>query len=210
MSENGPIFSPWRAVVQRATERLIVAPYYLLFKGLEVSGRENIPEGIPVVIVSNHRSYWDPPILAVATHKKICYVAKKELFQNRQLALLIELLGSVSIDRQKPSLSSIKQIKKAIKAGWSLGIFIEGTRSKISDSLGPPHTGAAYFAHTNKLPILPVGLIGTDKKNGKCLARVGKLINPGADLEGKTWEIMEALSELTGYKLPASRDLEHV
>jgi len=209
MSENGPIFNPGRAALQLATERFIVRPYYELFKHLKVSGQENIPKNIPVVIVSNHRSYWDPPILCVATRKPICYVAKKELYQHAQLALLIELLGAVSIDRQKPSLSSIKKIKKAIKAGWSLGIFIEGTRSKVPGTLGQPHTGAAYFAHANQLPILPIGLIDTDKKNSKCFARIGKLIQPGADLEAKTWEVMQSLSELTGYKLPASRDLEH-
>ncbi len=207
MRESGPIFDPWRAFVQLNTERFIVRPYYHLFRHLAVSGQENLPKDIPVVVVSNHLSYWDPPILSVATRKPICYVAKKELFDNKKLSLLIELLGAVAIDRHKPSLSSIKKIKKAIKAGWSLGIFIEGTRSKIEGSMGPPHTGAAYFAQANKLPILPVGLVDTNKE-GKCYARVGKLIPPGADLEAKTWEIMQALSELTGYKLPTEKTLD--
>ena len=122
---------------------------------------------------------------------------------------LIELLGAVSIDRQKPSLSSIKKIKGAIKAGWSLGIFIEGTRSRLKGSMGVPHTGAAYFAYANKLPILPVGLIDTNKKEAGCQAVIGELIESGPDLEAKTWEIMRALSKLTGYKMPLEKTMEH-
>ena len=207
MSESGPLYNPWRAFVQLSTERFIVSPYYHLFRGLSVSGQENLPKDIPVVVVCNHLSYFDPPIMSVATRKPICYIAKKELFEHQRLAQLIKLLGAVAIDRHKPSLSSIKTIKKAIKAGWSLGIFIEGTRSKIVGSLGQPHTGAAYFANANKLPILPLGLIDTNKK-GKCYARIGPLIAPGADLEAKTWEIMQALSTLTGYKMPEVRSMD--
>ena len=204
MSKTGPIFNSSRAAIQLATERFIVGPFYRIIRHLSVSGQENIPKDIPVLIVCNHLSLWDPPILNVALKKPVCYIAKKELFENAYLAKLIELLGAVAIDRKKPSLSSIKKIKQAIKAGWSLGVFIEGTRSKIPGSLGPPHTGAAYFAYANDLPILPVGLIDTDKKGSKCYARIGKVIEPGVDLEEKTWEIMQALSELTGYKLPAA------
>ncbi len=210
MSKAGPIFSPSRSAIQLATERFIVRPFYLLFKQLSVTGRENIVKDRPMVIVSNHLSLWDPPILSIATQRPICYIAKKELFENPYLAQLIELLGTVAIDRKKPTLSSIKKIKEAVKAGWSLGIFIEGTRSRVKGSMGPPHTGAAYFAYTNNLPILPLGLIDTNKKKGKCYARIGKVIEPGADLEAKTWEIMGVLSELTGYKLPDSRIVDQV
>jgi 1-acyl-sn-glycerol-3-phosphate acyltransferase len=208
VSKNGPTYNASSAAVQLATERFIVRPFYTFFKKLSVSGRENIPKDRPMLVVSNHLSLWDPPILSVATQKPICYIAKKELFDNAYLAKLIEVLGTVAIDRKKPTLSSIKKIKEAIKAGWSVGIFIEGTRSKIPGSLGQPHTGAAYFAHANKLPILPVGLVDTNKKGEKCYARIGEIIEPGPDLEAKTWEIMQALSGLTGYKLPHTRKVE--
>ena len=205
MSESGPIFNSRRAALQLAVERLLVGPFYYRVKHLSVSGKENTPKDKQVIIVSNHLSYWDPPILCIATRKPTCYIAKKELFTPFYFAALIELLGAVALDRKKPSLSSIKRIKRAIQAGWSLGIFIEGTRSKIAGSMGQPHTGAAYFAYTYNLPILPIGLIDTNKKDGKFQAHIGKPIDPGADLEAKTWEIMQALSQLTGYNLPADK-----
>jgi len=208
VSASGPIFNPRRAALQLAVERFLVGPYYRLLKHISISGQENIPKDTPVVIVSNHLSYWDPPILCIATRKPVCYIAKKELFAHPQFAALINLLGAVALDRKKPSLSSIKKVRQAIQAGWSLGIFIEGTRSKIAGSMGQPHTGAAYFAHTYNLPILPIGLIDTNKKDGKFQAHIGKVIEPGADLEAKTWEIMQALSQLTGSKLPAQTMLD--
>jgi 1-acyl-sn-glycerol-3-phosphate acyltransferase len=203
---HGPIFSPGRAAFQMFLAHYVVGPYYYFFKQLSVSGRENVPQNKPLIIVSNHLSNFDPPIACIASDRNTCFVAKKELFENRYLTWLITLLGAIYIDRQKPSHSTIKKIKKAIQAGWCVSIFIEGTRSKVPGSLGPPHTGAAYFAISNKLPILPIGLIGTEKK-GKCYARIGTIIEPGPDLETTTWEIMRSLSELTGYKLPADHKI---
>lgn len=203
VNKSGPTFNASTARFQLAVERLAVGPFYRLLKQLKVSGTENIPDdNEPLVIVSNHLSLWDPPIMSISTKKPVCYIAKKELFENAYLAKLIEILGTVAIDRAKPSLSSMKKIKEAIKAGWSVGIFIEGTRSKIDGCLGLPQTGAAYFAHAHKLRILPIGLIDTNRKNTPCFARVGKIIEHGPDLEAKTWEIMEVLSQLTGYKMP--------
>ncbi len=202
-SDFSPLFTPSRAKLQAFAANCAVGPYYRWFRHLQVSGHENVPKDIPLVIVSNHLSNFDPPISRVATGRAMCFVAKKELFENQYLAWLITLLGAVYIDREKPSHNSIKKIRQAIKANWCVSIFIEGTRSKVVGSLGSPHTGAAYFAISNKLPILPIGLVDTNTKKGNCYARIGKIIEPGTDIEQTTWDIMRALSELTGYKLPA-------
>ena len=199
--ELTPIFNARRAIFQMLVAHYVVGPYYHFFKHLRVTGQDNVPRDTPLIIVSNHISNFDPPIACIASDRRTCFVAKKELFENRYLAWLITLLGAITIDREKPSHSSIKKVRKAIQAGWCVSIFIEGTRSKIPGSLGPPHTGAAYFAISNKLPILPIGLIDTNKK-GECYARIGKIIQPGPDIETTTWEIMRSLSELTGLRLP--------
>lgn len=86
-------------------------------------------------------------------------------------------------------------------------MFIEGTRPKTPGVLGPPHLGAAYFAKSNNVPILPVGLIGTAEKGEKAFAHIGKIIQPSDDFEKTTWEIMESLSQLTGFKIREDRKL---
>ena len=169
-----PIFTPLQAALQMATAHYAVGPYLYLVRHLIVSGRENVPKNTPLIVVSNHLSYFDPPIACVATDVHMCFMAKKELFQNPWLAKLITFYGAISINRDKPSLSSIKLIKKAIQSGWSVSIFIEGTRSKIEGTLNTPHTGPAYFAMANQVPILPVGLIDTNKEKKKCYAKIGR------------------------------------
>lgn len=202
LTEYSPVFDAVHAAFQMFLAHYVVGPYYYIFRRLCVSGRENVPHNTPLIVVSNHISNFDPPIACIAADRYMCFAAKKELFENPYLTWLITLLGAIYIDRQKPSHSSIKKIKQAIRAGWCVSIFIEGTRSKIPGSIGIPHTGAAYLALSNKLPILPVGLIDTNTKKGKCYARIGKIIEPSADLEATTWKIMHSLSELTGYRLP--------
>lgn len=154
-----------------------------------------------MLIVANHLSYWDPPALVIAVDRPMGFVAKEELFENEKLAQLIEFYSAISINRNKPEKRTIKAVRDIFKAGWSVTMFIEGTRSKTPGVIGRPHLGAAYFAKSNNVPILPVGLVGLDTKGQKAYAHIGKLIQPGDDLEKTTWEVMEALADLTGFKI---------
>lgn len=195
-------FTPSRAVMYIATAKYFFAPIYAICHRLEVTGRENIPKEGPLVVVGNHLSNADPPLLAVATHRQLAFMAKKELFDIPGLKQWMMCYGAISVDRAKPEVSTFKAIKYVFDSGWNLGMFIEGTRNKTPGVLGQPHTGPAYFARANKATIVPVGIVGTNKPWGKAYARVGKPIQPSKDLDATTWEIMEALSGLTGFKLP--------
>ncbi len=204
--KKGSVFTPTRAAIQIATARYAIRPFHFFYSKLKVEGRENLPKTkAPLLIVSNHLSYFDPPILVVATDRPMGFFSKLELFKSPMLRRLIQFYGAIAVDREKPSLSSIKAVKHVFKSGWSVSIFIEGTRSKTPGVLGKPHTGAAWLAWTNKVPILPIGLINTNKpwgKGGTAVARIGPIMQPTEDLEATTWAIMERLSQLTGYDLP--------
>jgi len=185
-----------------ATARLIVGPFHYVHNHLKVTGRENVPKKGPFLVVSNHISYYDPPIVVISVDRPMGFIAKKELFTKAWLRNLINFFGAIQIDREKPSLSTMRAIKKVFQAGWSIGIFIEGTRNKTPGTLGEPHLGPAYLAWTNRVPILPAGLLDTaDTKKG-AQVHFGKMIQPSADLEKTTWEIMASIAELTGWTLP--------
>jgi 1-acyl-sn-glycerol-3-phosphate acyltransferase len=194
-------YTPVRRAIYMATARGFFAPLYSIYHRLTITGRENVPDG-PFVAVGNHLSNADPPLLAVATLRPIAFIAKRELYEVPVLKQLILFYGAISVDRGKPEVSTFKAVKEVVKQGWSLGTFIEGTRNKTPGVLGQPREGAAYFARANKLPIVPVGIVGTNVRWGKAYARIGKPIEPSQDLSRTTWEIMEALSELTGFALP--------
>ena len=208
MAEFRPhVYTPLRKFCHMFTARFLLRPIYHLRNQVEIYGRENIPPNTKFLIVGNHLSQWDPPLLCIGTDIPMAYVAKTELFEIRLLKPLIEFYGAIPINRNKPEKSAIKTIKKVFENGWNVGMFIEGTRSKKPGYLGPPHTGAAYFAYTNKVPILPVGLVGTNKNWSKAKVVIGKPIEPTKDYERTTWEVMEALSQLTGFKLPTEHAL---
>jgi 1-acyl-sn-glycerol-3-phosphate acyltransferase len=195
-------YAPNQLLKQKLTANLVICPFHALYSRFSYEGRENIEGNGPFVIVSNHHSYFDPPLLVISTGEPLIFVAKQELFEIPIFHYVIRFFDAISINRGKPSRDSIRAVKKAVDSGWSIGIFIEGTRNKTPGVLGRPHVGPAYFAWSNHIPIVPVGLIGTSKKFGKVTAKIGKMIEPSKNLNETTWRIMESLSELTGYGLP--------
>jgi 1-acyl-sn-glycerol-3-phosphate acyltransferase len=184
------------------TARVIMGSLFFLRNNVSVYGRKNVPKNQQFVAVSNHLSNFDPPLLSFAVDKPLAYIAKKELYEVKILKDLILMYGAISIDREKPEISTFKAVKEMFKAGWNLGMFIEGTRSRNPGQLGQPHEGPAYFANAYKVPILPIGITGTEKAYQKANVYIGELIQPRKDLEASTWEILEAISKLNGFKMP--------
>lgn len=184
-----------------ATARYFFGPLFFFKNRVEVTGRENIPKG-PVLFVANHLSNWDPPLISYATDRPVSYLAKEELFSDKFFYPLIMAYGAISVRREKPEPSTFKAVKEMLKNGWCLGMFIEGTRNKNPGVLQQPHPGPAYFAKMNKLPIVPIGIVGMNEKWGKAYVRIGKPIEPSNNLEETTWKIMEAIAELTKFALP--------
>lgn len=194
-------FDAKRVAVQMMVGNQFVQPYHFIMTRLKVYGRENIPKEGSLIVVGNHISHFDPPLFAFVTQRPMIYMAKSELWDNKYMGRLLDWLGALPIKRGKPQLSTVKFIRQIMKTGWSLGMFIEGTRCKTPNSIGKPHVGAAYFAKVTNSRILPIGFIGTDKRFGPARVNIGKVIEPGDDLEAKTWEIMDALAELTGFQI---------
>lgn len=200
-------FTPFRTAIYMATARYFFGAIFLIQNRMEFSGRENIPAG-PCVFVSNHLSNWDPPLVSRVVDRPVSYLAKKELYSDKFFRNLVLTYGAISIDRDKPEKSTFKAVKEMLSKGWCLGMFIEGTRSKTPGILGQPQMGPAYFAKTNKIPLVPIGIVGTNIKYGKVVVKIGKPIQPEGTLEEISWKVMEALAGLTGFELPARLSIE--
>lgn len=184
---------------------LLFRPVYYLFYRLKVYGRENIPKDKkPFIVMPNHLSNNDPPLVSLALNIPIAYMAKKELFEVPFLGWAITMLGAFLVDREKVSKTTIKGAKEVLSKGWCLGMFLEGTRSKIPGSLGKPNIGPVYIANLTEVPILPIGIVGSNKPFGPITVKIGKLFSPERDFEIAKWQCTEKLAELTGLKV-----LEH-
>lgn len=132
-----------------------------------VTGLENMPNE-PAVYVSNHRSYFDiPMVLGYLGDDTKPLVAKKELGKLPLVNGWMRELHCVLLDRENPR-EAIKGIKEAsywVSMGYSMVIFPEGTRSK-DGTLGEFKSGAFKIAQSNKVPVVPFCIMDTDRLMG--------------------------------------------
>lgn len=146
-----------------AFEKLTIIPLVSMWIK-KVNGLENIPKDGNFIMSANHSSYLDHLILSslVITHlnKRVHYLAKKEHFDTFFQRLWHEHTGAIPIDRQAGGKEALETAAKYLKKGKIVGIYPEGTRT-LTGKLQRGKTGAARLALAARVPILPVGLIGT-------------------------------------------------
>ena len=137
---------------------------------VNIENIEKLPKKGQYLIVSNHRSIIDPPIIEVALKDTKIFgpwISKKELYNSFFFGLFVRNAGSILLDREKSQMSSFfAETKKAVKRGESIFVFPEGTRNKTDKSLTAFKEGSRIIALKNRLPILPI-YIKTDA--GKAL-----------------------------------------
>jgi len=197
------------STVYHLAKFLVVRPFfYLYFRG-KVIGIEKVPRKGKLIIVSNHASVWDPPILACAIPRAVSFMAKKELFESPLFAKLITSLGAYPVNRTGGDRNAIRQAINKIEEGWATCIFIEGTRTE-DGKVYDPKLGAALIAAKTQAPLLPICLCGTekilvpDKKFPQCVPltlKVGGLVSPPPStkkehLESVTQECTNAINSL--------------
>jgi 1-acyl-sn-glycerol-3-phosphate acyltransferase len=164
----------------------VVSPVlHTYFRG-RIIDADKVPQQGPVIIVSNHASDFDPPILSNCMRRPVAFMAKEELFQVPVLKQAIVLYGAYPVKRGSPDRSAIRAAMNSLTQGWAVGIFITGTRTRDGRVIDPK-LGAAMIAAKAQVPLLPVSLWGTDKISQKGLSlprpvpitvRVGDLLPP--------------------------------
>ncbi len=152
---------PWFYYVARVIVRVLLK----LLTHCQVKGRENIPSQGPLLIVANHLSLADPPLLGVSLSRKVMFMAKKELFHFRVIGYFIGSFGAFSVHRGQLDRKALRQAYQVLADGLALVMFPEGTRSR-NGRLQPAFSGPALIAVRSGAPILPVGIIGTEKIRG--------------------------------------------
>jgi len=135
---------------------------------VEIENREKLPQHGQYVVVINHRSIIDPPVVEVAlTQTNIFgpWIAKKELYHSFFFGLFVRHAGSILVDREKNQMRGFfTDIKKAVQENQSIFIFPEGTRNKTDKSVTTFKEGSRMIALKNRLPILPLYIkTNTDK-----------------------------------------------
>lgn len=164
----------------------VVSPVLSVYLRGRVYGVNHVPKTGAFVAVSNHASYFDPPLLSCAVRRPVAYMAKEELFEVPILKQAISLYGAYPVKRGAGDRAAIRAAMQSLDHGWATGVFLEGTRTE-DGKIHEPKLGAALIAAKAQVPLLPVSLWGTEKilRKGSpfpqpvpITIRIGSLIPP--------------------------------
>jgi len=131
----------------------------------QVKGKKNIPDQGPLLVVANHLNLVDPPVLANAIKRKAIFMAKEELFRSRLGGYFVRSFGSFPVHRGRLDRTALRQAEKVLAEGMILIMFPEASRSQ-NIQLQSPFPGSVLIARRSSVPILPIGITGTERIKG--------------------------------------------
>ncbi len=129
---------------------------------LKIIGKAQVPKRGAFVAAPSHRSYVDTPFCAFITRRRIRFMGKQELFRNKFAAWLFGALGAFPVARGTVDRSALREARAGLERGEPLAIFPEGTR-RTGPEIGELFEGAAYLATKAGVPIVPVGIGGSEE-----------------------------------------------
>ena len=201
----------FQKLIYQLVSKLLVFPLYkFLFKGNLIGG-ENIPQKDSFIMVSNHGSLLDPPLLGHALGRNISFMAKAELFEIPLLGFLIKACGAYPVKRGIADKNTIKIACNKLADNNCIGIFIDGTRQK-NGRVNKPKQGAALLAFKNQKLLLPVAIVNSHRLIrfkffipffSKIVIKVGKPVQPPRssskdDMKSVTLHLQENINNLIG------------
>ena len=159
--------------ILKATARLLMC---LLF-GLRARGREHVPATGPFLIVANHSSVLDPPLVGAVCPRRLTFLAKAELFRIPGLGALIRRLGAQPLRREGADPAALRMAQRVLAGGGAMLVFPEGTRGP-EGTLREAKPGAALLAMHSGVPVVPAYVSGSGRAwpRGRRLPRPAKVV----------------------------------
>ena len=149
------------ALVWYAFARALVELVCRLYWRVEIRGRENVPSGGPFVIAPVHRSNIDTLLAGCVTRRRIRFMGKDSLWKYRWSGALFSSLGAFPVHRGTPDREALRICEEALRGGEPVVLFPEGTRQS-GPEVQPLFEGAAFVAARAHVPIVPVGIGGSE------------------------------------------------
>ena len=169
MRRSWPVTARLGDVVLYRVLHTVVPPLARAVWRPTVRGLHHVPRTGGVLLASNHLSFIDSVVIPVVVPRKVVFLAKSDYFEGTGLKgaamrAWFEGLGMLPVDRDdsKAALASLDTALEVLGRGEAFGVYPEGTRSR-DGRLYRGRTGIAHLALTAGVPIVPVGLVGTDE-----------------------------------------------
>jgi len=141
--------------------RALFVPFFLVYLRMQRIGREQLPQSGPLLLASNHRSFLDPFVIGTLVRRPVYYMAKRELFEKRWQAWVLNALGAFPVDRGAGDGDALATARAILQRGDCVVVFPEGTRVR-SGPLGEPHRGIGRLALETGAPVAPVAVFGSE------------------------------------------------
>ncbi len=181
---------------------------------VDLKGWEKVPEG-GAILAGNHVSHLDPVLLWCSMRRPAHFVAKIELWDIKPLGWFLDRVWAFPVRRGTADREMITTASNLLSGGELVGMFPEGTRSHDGgDELGEAHGGVAFLALRTGVPVVPVGIAGTDRafprgakypRLSPVTIRYGEPVHPDA-FEGTRKEKMELMTAEIMRRIAVVRD----
>ncbi len=139
------------------TLRALLVPAFLIYLRMQRIGREHLPKDGPLLLASNHRSFLDPFVIGTLVRRPVYYFAKRELFEKRWQAWILNALGAFPVDRGAGDRAAMSTALEILRRGDCVVVFPEGTRIR-KGSLGTPRRGIGRLALEAGVPVVPIAV----------------------------------------------------
>lgn len=185
--------------MQYQLSRLIAGPFLRGLWRPRIIGGENIPDTGGAILASNHLSVIDSVFLPLMLKRPVTFAAKSEYFTGRRpglrlMGVYLKATGQLPVDREgaRAAQAMLEGALALLQDGELFGIYPEGTRSP-DGRLYRGRSGVGWLALKSGLPVIPVGMIGTDRvlppgrtipRLGRIEIRIGKPMTFGVDAGG--------------------------
>lgn len=157
--------APRPSLAYRLVSGLLVFPVFrVLFRG-RTRGNGHVPMDGPLVVVANHGSHLDPPLLGHALGRPVAFMAKAELFSIPLLGRVIRACGAYPVKRGASDREAIRTATARLQEGWAIGVFLDGTRQE-NGRVNQPMPGAALLAARSGAALLPVAILNSHRALG--------------------------------------------
>ena len=161
----------WNRILYGFWRQLIGTSLRLYTRGT-VEGQSNLPEGA-FVLTPVHRSYIDTPISTWVQVRRMRYLGKDSMWKFERLGKMFTAMGAIPVSRGSIDREALKRCIDVLKSGQPLVLFPEGER-KDGLTVHPLMDGAAFLASKAGVPLVPVGIAGSDK----AMPRKAKFVYP--------------------------------
>lgn len=160
-----------RSIVRRSTlvwlvSKVVVLAICKVWHRLRADNAGAVPATGPVLLVANHASYLDPPLVGITQKREVGFLAQSGLAAFAPLRWWLRQVGVTLIDRKAPSKDALRLVADTLAAGEVVGIFPEGTRS-ADGAVGPFRNGVEFLVRRTGCTVVPIGIDGAHRAFGR-------------------------------------------